>query len=443
MNKFSISGLRGIFGESLTREVIEMHVHAYMHAVRPQALVIGMDTRAHGPEIRTWVYDILDTYSITTYDIGIIPTPTAQFMTRTLSVDGGIMITASHNPPEYNGLKFFAHDGRYISEDVLGSIESLLNTDIQPISLGEGERHTISNAHEQHVDHVLQAIDIDVIKDAQLSVVCDPDGGAGAFINPILMEKLGVTVHHIYGEPSPTFPRGTEPTPENLADLGKAVREYNAHIGFAQDPDADRLALVDERGTPIGEEYTLTLVTDYILSRHTGDTPTIVTNLSTSRMMDDVADKHGAQLVRTKIGEMHVAQGIEESNALIGGEGNGGIMWPRVSWGRDSIAGMALMCEYLASSQKSVSQLVADRPSYHVVKEKKTVTDRDDIEKLISAVRHHFSDYSCDETDGIKIIFENGWLHVRASNTEPIVRIFAEAPTQDMAQQWVDEVMGL
>ncbi|MCD8494765.1 MAG: phosphoglucosamine mutase [Candidatus Pacebacteria bacterium] len=443
MNKFSISGLRGIFGESLTREVIEQYTHAYMHTVKPTRIVLGMDTRAHCPQIYTWVTAVLEKYQCAIIDIGVIPTPTAQFMTRTQDVDGGIMITASHNPPEYNGLKFFAADGRYISEDIVAAMTQSLDQVLHPFSVSSGERSTIPHACEMHVDHVLEAIDVDLVRSAGLSVVCDPDGGTGAMINTLLMEKLGVHMDAIYGEPSATFPRGTEPTPENLADLARAVVERGAHIGFAQDPDADRLALVDENGRPIGEEYTLVLVTDYILSRYSGDTPTVVTNLSTSRMMDDVADKHGARLVRTKIGEMHVAQGIADHDALIGGEGNGGIMWPRVSWGRDSVAGMALMCEYLAATKKSLSELVADRPSYYVVKEKREVSHAHDVKKLLDAVREKFSTYTCDETDGIKIIFDQGWLHVRASNTEPIVRIFAEAPTLTMAEGWVREILSL
>lgn len=443
MNKFSISGLRGVVDASLTREIIESYVHAYMHVMRPSRIVLAMDTREHCPRIKKWVHEILKQYACNIIDIGITPTPTAQYMTRTLDVDGGIMITASHNPPEYNGLKFFIENGRYISEQAVHQISQMQDSAHEPFITGSGDYEQIDNAHRMHVDHVLKAIDVEAVQKAQLRVVCDPDGGTGAFVNPYLMEKLGVTLHSIYGEPSPTFPRGTEPTPENLVDLGQAVIAHEANIGFAQDPDADRLALVDEEGGAIGEEYTLTLVTDYLLSRHTEGVPIVVTNLSTSRMMDDVAEKHGATLVRTKIGEMHVADGIEKHEALIGGEGNGGIMWPRVSLGRDSIAGMALMCEYLAVTQKKLSELVSDRPSYVVIKEKKEVTDRKDISLLLNRVREAFIGETIDETDGVKVIFGQGWIHVRASNTEPIVRIFAEAPTEDMAREWVEQVMGL
>lgn len=442
--KFGPSGLRGIAYDSLTKEVIQQHVEAFIAVLQPQTVVVGMDTRASGPDVYEWTLEVLKKYGCDIINIGIVSTPTAQFMTRTQDADGGIAITASHNPPEYNGLKFFTSEGRYLDEITIDHVKDrmMLGSDLEAGVFGETTISHIDDTSEQHVRHVLAHINVEVIKNSGLKVVIDPDCGAGAVIDPVFISEIGLdNTSIIHSEPSAEFPRGTEPTPENLKILGKTVKGSGADVGFAQDPDADRLAIVDAEGIPIGEEYTLAFAVDYILSKQTENKNLVIaTNLSTSRMMDDVAKKHGAKLIRTKIGEMYVADALSEEDGIIGGEGNGGVIWPTVSFGRDSIAGMAIILEYMATTGKSIRQLVDELPKYEAVKDKKEVESREEVEAILAKVKEVYADYEIDLTDGVKVIFENGWLHVRASNTEPIVRYFAEAPTREQAEVWVSKV---
>lgn len=441
--KFGISGLRGIAGKSLTKDVLEQYISAYMFVLKPHKIMLARDTRASGPEMTEWVIAKLRSYGCEIVYVDITSTPTAQFMVRHLGADGGIAITASHNPPEYNGLKFFDNEGRYLDEIQFNEVVDAFNFKKEP-ETGKDEQSIltrIDNANEEHVYHILHHIDVEKIKNSGLKVVMDPDGGAGAVIDPILVKELGVDTKIIHGEPSADFPRGTEPTPENLKLLGEAVQEYGADVGFAQDPDADRLALVDETGRPIGEEYTLALCVDYILSR----TPNvkgreIAVNMSTSMMMDYVAKKHDVNLIRTKIGEMYVADALVEADGIIGGEGNGGVIWPVVALGRDSIAGMSIILEYLATSGKKISELVQELPKYVMVREKIEVANRDEVDAILSKVKDVYKDENLDLTEGVKIQFEKGWLQVRASNTEPIVRLFAEAESEEMARGWIERV---
>lgn len=442
--KFGISGLRGIAGESLTDDVVQKHVDAFIGVLEPKKVILGRDTRGSGPHIREVVIERLREHGCEIIDIGIVATPTVQFMTRHMGADGSIAVTASHNPPEYNGLKFFDSQGLYLNEMQVSEMKDRMEQGTLPEG-GKKEDSLLTQldvANEAHVERVMNHIDFKVIQNSGLKVVIDPVGGAGTMADPILMRELGIDATIIHGEPSAEFPRGTEPLPENLKILGEAVKKHGADVGFAQDPDADRLALVDENGNAIGEEYTLAFCTDYMLSKQ--DNPKgmeIATNLSTSRMMDDVANKHGANLIRTKIGEMHVANAIMETDALIGGEGNGGVIWPVVGFGRDSFAGMSIILEYMATSGKKISELVATLPKYEIVRTKVEIASLNEVPAILDRVKEVYKDQEMDTTEGVKVIFDNGWLHARASNTEPIVRFFAEGPTREQAQAWIDKVL--
>lgn len=442
--KFSISGLRGIAGVSLTDEVVHDYLAAFIEVTGAKKIVLGYDTRATGPAILEKVTAQLRDYGCEIIDIGIVATPTAQIMVRRMEADAGVCVTASHNPPEYNGLKFFDSQGLYLNEIKVSELSDRVKAKMFPQGGKELESMLtrIDTAGSVHLDSILEHIDQELIQKAALKVVMDPDGGAGTMMDPLLAKQLGLDALIIHGEPSAEFPRGTEPTIENLALLSDAVIKKGADIGFGQDPDADRLAIVDEHGVPIGEEYTLALAIDYWLSKTSGlPDRMIATNLSTSRMIDDIAKKHDVNLVRTKIGEMYVASALTEGDGIIGGEGNGGVIWPAVGFGRDSFSGMAIILEYLAVSGKKVSELVASLPKYEVVKMKKEVEQGTDISALYKRVQEVFKGEEIDITEGVKVVFPNGWLHVRASNTEPIVRYFAEAPTKEQAEGWVNKVL--
>jgi len=300
---------------------------------------------------------------------------------------------------------------------------------------------TFPNAPKVHIDSILKHVNVDLIRQAKLNVVVDACNGAAAILDPILFEALGINATLINNEPNGRFTRGPEPLPENLGALREAVRQHGADVGFAQDPDADRLAIVNELGDPIGEDYTLVLVMQYILKNHPNPKGKIVaTNLSTTRAFDDVAKQYGAIVVHTKIGEVNVSKALMHPDALVGGEGNGGVIIPAIGLGRDSFAGIVFILEYLAKEKCRVSDLVKSVPAYKVVKARKDLSCPEGILAALDKTRQYYKDAQIDETDGVKVIFEDSWLHVRASNTEPIIRYFAEAKTVEAAQRLIDPI---
>ncbi len=442
--KVTISGVRGIYGQDLDEKIARDFGQAFGQYIGPKGrstVVVGTDTRLSSPSLREAMFEGLRSAGCTPVDIGVCPTPTVQIMVRELKADGGVMITASHNPKQWNGLKFIRPDGIF-----LNSQEAERFIDIYYTKLGKSSdiKHIVieenDTALDTHLQKVLAYVDVAAIKDKKFTVVLDAANGAGCVIGKRLLEELGCTVHMINGEPKGDFNRNPEPIPENLTELSATIKKVKADIGFAQDADADRLAIVNEKGDPIGEDNTLALTSDYILEKvnkgTAGGEKIIVTNLSTSRVMEDIAKKHGGKVIRTKIGEVNVSEELKRLKAAVGGEGNGGVMIPQIGFGRDSIAGIAILLEYMATSGKTVSALVKANPSYVMYKTKIDCSSDAEVKTMLDKVRQKYASEKMDELDGVKIIFkDSNWLHVRSSNTEPIIRIIAEAPTRDEAMK--------
>ena len=436
--KISISGVRGVIGDSLTPALLTRFAQAFGTHTGAGTIVIGRDPRTSGEMVKHAVIAGILSSGSRVVDIGMCPVPTVQLQVRHRHAHGGIAITASHNPAEWNALKFIGPAGLFLDA---GQARELLDI------YHQGEYTKVTGSEIRTVDEVEGATDahITAILDAlgplpksarPLRVVLDSCNGAGSLVGPKLLEALGATVVAINVTPDGSFPRPAEPVAENLVDLCNAVRENNADIGFAQDMDADRLAIVDENGAPIGEDYTLALASLYVLQRERGP---IVANLSTTSALDDIAQQFGCPVFRTKIGEVNVTDGMQQHDAVIGGEGNGGVIYPRINFGRDSLVGMALVLHLLASSGKSVSELLETFPRYSIVKEKMECSSQR-IPGVLRMLRQEYAKFPIDTRDGVKVMMPDGWFLVRGSNTEPIVRIVAEARSEEKARQMVSDV---
>lgn len=426
----SASGLRGIAEDHFTPELIDQYILAFITTQNIKSCVIGRDSRPSGKQIAQWVIDSLHKKGINVDNCGLATTPTMQIMTENENYDGGIVITASHNPSEYNGLKFLQTDGTFLSPDQCEELFKAVDQNVSinpPDSLGVVSDY--STANEEHIEKVLAAkcIDADNIRKKKFKVVIDAVNGAGSFILPMLCEQLGCEVVTMNCNGDGNFTREAEPLAENLNELEQKVLSDRADIGFATDPDGDRLSIVSNKGKAIGEEYTLVLaVKNFINSQES----MVVTNLSTSMMLDNIADK----TIRTKIGEAHVVKKMNELNIAIGGEGNGGVILKEVHLGRDSLVAISMILNLLSSSGKSISDEITNIPKYLMIKDKIHIDSKIDFDSLENI-------FDCDEInklDGIKFSWPNKWIHIRQSNTEPIIRIFAEASTQDEVDELIN-----
>ena len=426
----SASGLRGIAEDHFTPELIDQYILAFITTQNIKSCVIGRDGRPSGKQIAQWVIDSLHKKGINVDNCGLATTPTMQIMTENENYDGGIVITASHNPSEYNGLKFLQTDGTFLNPDQCEDLFKAVDQNVSinpPDSLGVVSDY--STANEEHIEKVLAAkcIDADNIRKKKFKVVIDAVNGAGSFILPILCEHLGCEVVTMNCNGDGNFNREAEPLAENLNELEQKVLSDRADIGFATDPDGDRLSIVSNKGKAIGEEYTLVLaVKNFINSQES----MVVTNLSTSMMLDNIADK----TIRTKIGEAHVVKKMNELNIEIGGEGNGGVILKEVHLGRDSLVAISMILNLLSLSGKSISDEISNIPKYLMIKDKIHIYNKIDFDSLENI-------FDCDEInklDGIKFSWPNKWIHIRQSNTEPIIRIFAEASTQDEVDELIN-----
>ncbi len=435
-----VSGVRGIVGESLTDEVAEQFGRAFATMLPAGATVaLGWDTRPSGPMIRDAVIAGLNAGGVNVVDLGIVSTPGVAMMIKHLSAGGGIVITASHNPAPYNGIKFMTPDGLNLPADQAERLKNIWQSGKFTTSETSGTITQNDQTHSIHIEAVCGIIDVKAVAGRKFKVVLDSINGAGCVGTPLLLEKLGCELVHINSEPTGEFAHKPEPISENLAGLCEAVREHQANVGFAQDPDADRLVIVDENGKFIGEEYTLALASAFVLRQQTGD---LATNLSTSRMMDDIAASAGMKLHRTPVGEANVADAMNQYGCVFGGEGNGGVIDPRVVLVRDSFVGIVLMLNYLVETGKAVSELASDLPKYEMHKEKFPCPP-EAAEKILLAVREAFSSRpsaKINDADGLRVDLPQGWLHVRASNTEPIMRIITEARDAESAGKIAEEV---
>jgi len=426
----SASGLRGIAEDHFTPELIDKYISAFISIQNIKSCVIGRDGRPSGKQIAQWVIDSLHKKGINVDNCGLATTPTMQIMTENENYDGGIVITASHNPSEYNGLKFLQTDGTFLNpdqcEDLFKAVDQNISINL-PDSLGVVSDY--STANEEHIEKVLAAkcIDADNIRKKKFKVVIDAVNGAGSFILPMLCEQLGCEVVTMNCNGDGNFTRVAEPLAENLNELEQKVLSDRADIGFATDPDGDRLSIVSNKGKAIGEEYTLVLaVKNFINSQES----MVVTNLSTSMMLDNIAGK----TIRTKIGEAHVVKKMNELNISIGGEGNGGVILKEVHLGRDSLVAISMILNLLSSSGKSISDQITNIPKYLMIKDKMHIDSKIDFDSLETI-------FDCNEInkiDGIKFSWSNKWIHIRQSNTEPIIRIFAEASTQDEVDELIN-----
>ena len=426
----SASGLRGIAKDHFTPEQIDKYISAFITTQNIKSCVIGRDGRPSGKQISQCVIDSFHKNGINVENCGLATTPSMQVMTEKEHYDGGIVITASHNPSEYNGLKFLQSDGTFLSpeqcEELFKAVDQNVSI-VQPDSLGVVSDY--STANEEHIEKVLAAmcIDTDNIRKNKFKVVIDCVNGAGSFILPMLCEKLGCEVITINCNGNGDFTRTPEPLAENLNELEKKVINVEADVGFATDPDGDRLSIISNKGNAIGEEYTLVLAVKNYLNYQKS---IVATNLSTSMMLESIAN----ETIRTKIGEAHVVQKMNELNIPIGGEGNGGVILKEVHLGRDSLVAISMILSLLSSSGKSISDEISNIPQYLMIKDKILIDDKIDFDSLETI-------FDCNEInkiDGIKFIWPNKWIHIRKSNTEPIIRIFAEAKNQDEVNELIN-----
>ena len=426
----SASGLRGIAEDHFTPKLINKYISAFITTQNIKSCVIGRDGRPSGKQISQWVIDSFHKNGINVENCGLATTPTMQVMTEKEHYDGGIVITASHNPSEYNGLKFLQSDGTFLTPEQCEKLFKAVDHNVsivQPDSFGVVSDY--STANEEHIEKVLAAmcIDTDNIRKNKFKVVIDCVNGAGSFILPMLCEKLGCEVITMNCNGNGDFTRIPEPLAENLNELEQKVLNVGADVGFATDPDGDRLSIVSNKGNAIGEEYTLVLAVKNYLNYQKS---IVATNLSTSMMLESIAN----ETIRTKIGEAHVVQKMNELNIPIGGEGNGGVILKEVHLGRDSLVAISMILSLLSSPRKSISDEISNIPQYLMIKDKILIDDKIDFDSLETI-------FDCNEInkiDGIKFIWPNKWIHIRKSNTEPIIRIFAEAKTQEEVNELIN-----
>jgi len=444
-----VSGMRGTVGGTLTPPVVTRMAGAFatwlMENERPHngshfRVVFGRDSRPSGTWVRDAATSILTSVGVEVTDLDVVTTPGVAMMVKHLNADAGMVATASHNPIQWNGLKFLNREALALPANHAARLKALYDSGAKPEFLRIEHvvpSHRNTQTHALHIKRVLDRVDVLGISSKKYKVVLDSVNGAGCISGATMLGKLGCRLVHLNATPDGRFPHEPEPTAQNLTQLAEEVKRQHAAVGFAQDPDADRLAIVDENGTYIGEEYSLALAARLLLSKKPGGVA--VANLSTSRMIDDVARQHEGKVIHTAVGEANVVQSILAYNATIGGEGNGGVIDPRIVPGRDSLVGMAYVLQLMASTGKTVSQLVAEMPRYEIVKTKFECR-REDAERAVEALKKEFATERVDTQDGIRIDWDNAWVHARPSNTEPIMRIIAEAPDKATAEQRISRV---
>jgi phosphomannomutase len=436
----SVSGVRGRVGEALTPEIVAGYAAAFgawaLQKNPGRPVVVGRDSRVSGPMFHRAAVSALQSVGAPVIDIGLTTTPTCQLAVEDHHAAGGIMLSASHNPIDWNALKFIGPSGSFLEASEGAAMRALMEKGIQRATWDRlGSVESDDRAATRHLERVLAIpyIDAKAIRAKQFHVALDCVRGAGSVIVPQLLETLGCKVTSIHTEPDGRFPHAPEPVAENLGDLERLVRESGADIGIAVDPDVDRLALVSEKAKAIGEDFTLALASMLVLRHRKGP---VVTNLSTSLVVQDAVMRAGSTLVLAPVGEINVAVRMRDVQAVIGGEGNGGVILPEVHLGRDAPIGIALVLQLLVETGKTVSQLVAELPRYAIVKDK---LDRPkaSLASVYSALTQAFPDAGADTQDGLRLSWKDRWLHVRPSGTEPIVRVIAEAPTEQDARELV------
>ncbi|WP_348797254.1 phosphoglucosamine mutase [Flavobacterium adhaerens] len=454
----SISGIRGTIGgkvgDNLTPVDAVKFASAYGTWLKTYSkkenltVVVGRDARISGPMIHNLVINTLVGLGIDVIDLGLSTTPTVEVAVPLEKADGGIILTASHNPKQWNALKLLNEKGEFLSgaagEKILEIAEAEAFDFADVDNLGQ---ITVNDAYmDIHIDEVLNLplVDIEAVKAAKFKVVVDGVNSSGGIIVPKLLELMGVEVVKLYCEPNGHFPHNPEPLKEHLTDISELVVKEKAHFGIVVDPDVDRLAFISDDGEMFGEEYTLVAVADYVLSKTPGNT---VSNMSSSRALRDITNKYNGTYEASAVGEVNVVELMKKNNAIIGGEGNGGIIYPESHYGRDSMVGIALFLTHLANQNVSVSALRASYPEYYMSKNKIELTPQIDVDAILVAMTEKYKNEDITTIDGVKIDFAENWVHLRKSNTEPIIRIYTEAATQkiadDLALRIIDEIKAV
>lgn len=440
----SISGVRGLTDSHLTPKISSIYARA-LHTSLPDGVIMaGRDSRPSGDMILHAMTEELVGLGRTVIQCGVVPTPTVQFMVHNTEAVGGFIVTASHNPVEWNGIKFLRPDSTFFHPE---ECQDLFNMVDQNVELKKSKEAGIvwpeQNAIQKHVIACasISCIDLNRIQRRKFKVVIDAVNGAGAIALPNMLEALGCEVIELNCEPDGNFTRGTEPLPENLNDLSAMVKNHNADAGFAVDPDADRLAVVNEHGEPLGEEYTLVLAADGYINE-TGKKERFVVNLSTSLALEKLAHKNGSTVERSAVGEINVVNKMNEVNSNLGGEGNGGVILKECHLGRDSMVGATMVLNRMSQTENTLSEIHRTLPIFKIVKDKISV-DKIDSDELIDKVSNLFNDADKNDLDGIKFTWDDKWVHLRRSNTEPIMRIYAEAPSEDQALELVSKIRSI
>lgn len=455
----SVSGARGIVGRTMTPAVAANFAGAFgsflkaSTGVGAPTVCLGRDSRPSGEMLAAAARAGLTSAGCRVIELGVVTTPTVGVMIAAHRAQGGMVVTASHNPLPWNGLKCLNRDGvAPPPPDAKEIIRRFEASEIDFAAVDKLVRAEVDDSGTRaHLEAVLALIDARAIHACGFRVVLDSVNGAGCIGGRQLLQALSCDIEHLNGEPTGIFAHTPEPTEENLVDLATAVRNTGATVGFAQDPDADRLAIVDETGRYIGEEYTLVLAAKRALDLHQAGVapfanhePTLAANLSTSRMIDDLAARYpGARVLRTAVGEANVVASLKPANGLFGGEGNGGVILPAVCWVRDSFSAMALVLSLMAAEKKPLSAIVDALPRYRMLKHKfdlASIGGTKAVKPMLEKVRKRFRDARVNDADGVRIDFDDGWVHLRPSNTEPIVRLIAEAETDSRAWELIDEV---
>jgi len=434
--KISISGARGIIGDSLTPQLAATLAQAFGTYVGGGPVLVGRDARASGIMLAEAVVSGLLSVGCRPIDVGILPIPSFLFLTKATNAAGGIAVTASHNPRQWNGLKFVSHRGLYLTPQQTEEFLDIYHQgafDFIPAGKYKSVQ-VMSDAADAHLRRLLTRFDGSTIRRRRIRVVLDCNNGAGAVLAPRFLLELGCEVIPLYCEPNGEFAHDSEPTPENISDVCAAVKSSKADVGFIQDADADRLAIVDERGRPLGEELTLVWAASHVLRKTKGS---IVCNLSSTRALDDLAARYGVKIFRTKIGEVNVVEKLlaAKPRAVIGGEGNGGVIDPEIHPCRDSFAAMGLVLEALAAGRKPVSSLVGALPRYVLLKDR-IEGSAERAHRLIGVLKKRYENKgTISLQDGLKVDFPDHWIHIRPSNTEPVIRVLAEAKTKARARR--------
>lgn len=438
----SISGIRGIVGDGLDPNTIIKYTSAYADFIGKGKIVIGRDARITGEMLDQLVTGTLLAKGLDVVNIGICPTPTVQYTVTQLNAEGGIAISASHNPNEWNALKLLNSTGQFMTPDenkiMLGNIDESENNYSHWKNVGTTSLYT--EGIQNHMNAVLRMkyIDLQAIRNRKFKVLADCINGAGAYVIPQLLKEFGCEVFELDCEKTGIFPRLPEPIPENLINTMKAVKESQVDLGIVVDPDVDRLVLITDKGEAFGEENTITQVVKFILSKEKGN---VVVNLSTTRAVDDVAKEYGCKIFRSSVGEANVVKKMKEVEAIIGGEGSGGVIYPALHYGRDALAGIGITLQHLVEFGRPMTQLKDNLPQYSICKKKVNIGNLDP-DTIINKMISKYSSEKINTDDGLRIDFNDNWVHLRKSNTEPIIRIITEAKSAEEAEKQANSYLS-